>query len=415
MAVAAVGAVALPGCGAGGASSSSEGSVSSLTLLAEAGGHGILQPIADAYKKQTGTTVKFVELPYDGLYNRVNSELSSGAISFDAAALDAIWLPAFAAGLTPLNDMFTPEVISDFFPATVAEGKVGENYVGLPAFVNSEILYYRKDLLGDASNKKEFKAKYGYELTVPTTWQQYTDVAAFFTKGSMYGTAVKGAVETEYLATMLQAGSTSLVLDDNNKVTLGDDASLKALDYYTSLTKYSPSGAAQIDWAAAQNLFNQGKTALMLFWGHAFRQIPSNSSVYGKVGVAKMIAGPAGVAGVPGPYYLTIPKKGPHQEAAKKFLQFAYDNNALSANTTLGLVSRISALKKYQDQPGFDAYKPMIETLSAPATKSRPATEHWQQIVDTVLIPLLQKAVVAGANNEQLLAAAKQQVEAMVQ
>ena len=72
----------------------------SLTVLVEAGGHGELQPIADAYQKQTGTKITFVELPYNGLYNRVNSELSSGGVSFDVAALDAIWLPAFAGGLT---------------------------------------------------------------------------------------------------------------------------------------------------------------------------------------------------------------------------------------------------------------------------------------------------------------------------
>ena len=221
----------------------------------------------------------------------------------------------------------------------------------MPAFVNSEILYYRTDLFSDPANQAAFKAKYGYALTPPTTWQQYADAAAFFTKDGMYGTAVKGAVETEYLATLSQAGEKNMVLDGKGDVTLGDAASLKALDYYTSLEKDAPSGESQIDWAAAQNLFNQGKTAMMLFWAHAYRQIPTNSTVYGKVGVAPMIGWPAGIAGVPGPFYLSVPKGSKKQQAAMNFLQFAYDHNALSAGTALGLVARISALRAYRTSP----------------------------------------------------------------
>ena len=40
--------------------------------------------------------------------------------------------------------------------------------------------------------KSAFKAKYGYDLKPPTTWQQYSDVAAFFTKGGMYGAPLPG-------------------------------------------------------------------------------------------------------------------------------------------------------------------------------------------------------------------------------
>ena len=56
------------------------------------------------FTKETGTRVTFVELPYDGLYNRLNSELSSGTVSFDVAAMDAVWLPAFKDGVAPLDE-----------------------------------------------------------------------------------------------------------------------------------------------------------------------------------------------------------------------------------------------------------------------------------------------------------------------
>ena len=167
-------------------------------------------------------------------------------------------------------------------------------------------------------------------------------MAAFFTKDGLYGAPVPGAEETEFLAVLSQAGEKNMVLNAaGTSSTLGDATSLKALNYYTSLEKYGPSGAAAVDWNAAQNLYNQGKVRHdALLGADAYRQIPTNSPVYGKTGVAPMIGGPAGVAGVPGPYYLSIPKEGAHQAASLAFVKFAYAHNALSANTSLGLVAR---------------------------------------------------------------------------
>ena len=411
---------ALTGCGVGGGSTTSSGG-DSLTVLVEAGGHGELQPIADEFAKDTGTSIDFVELPYDGLYNRLNSEFSSGSVSFDVAALDAIWLPAFAGAVTPLDDLFTDDVKADLFPSLVSEADVDGNYVGLPAWTNSEILYYRTDLFEDPAQQAAFKAEYGYDLVPPTTWQQYSDAAAFFTQDTdgdgttdLYGTDVKGAVETEWLATLSQTGETTMVADADGAVSLGDANSKKALDFYTSLLPYAPPGAAQLDWAGAQNLFNQGQTAMMRFWAHAYRQIPADAVVAGNVGVAPMIGGDAGPAGVPGAWYLSVAKASTKQDKALEFLQYAYDNNELSADTDLGLAARISVLEKYQDVEGYENYKPLLDTLNASATLPRPAVPEWQQIVDTVLIPMLQKSVEPGADNQQLLDDAKKQVESLV-
>ena len=146
------------------------------------------------------------------------------------------------------------------------------------------------------------------------------------------------------------------------------------------------------------------------FWAHAYRQIPKDSPVAGKVGTAPMIAGSAGIGGVPGPWYLTVPKATKNTEAAKKCVQCAYDDNSMGIESSLGLASRISAFEEYQDKEGYESFGPLIETLNGEATATRPATEKWQQIVDTVLVPMLQKAV-AGGDSATLLAEAKKQIE----
>ena len=401
--------LAATACGAGGPAATSGSAASTVNVLVEAGGHAELTGVAEQCTKDTGINVNFVELPYDGMFNRLSSEFSSGNVSFDVAALDSVWLPSFKDAVQPIDELFTDEAKKDIFPALVKEANVDGHFIGMPAWTNSEIILYRKDLFEDAKNKTDFKAKFGYDLAAPTTWKQYQDISEFFTKDGMYGTDVKGGVETEWLAHVLQAGS-PMVLDANNNVVIDNAAHKDALDFYTSLVKSAPPGAAQVDWAAAQNLFNQGKTAMTRFWAHAYRQIPKDSPVAGKVGAAPMIAGSAGIGGVPGPWYLTVPKATKNTEAAKKFIKCAYDNNSMGIESSLGLASRISAFEKYQDKEGYESFGPLIETLNGKATATRPATEKWQQIVDTVLVPMLQKAV-AGGDSATLLADAKKQIE----
>ncbi len=401
-------------CGAGG--SDSAASDKTLTLVCEGGGKVELQPVVEVFQKQTGASVNLVELPYEGLFNRLTSELGSGRASFDVCAIDSVWIPLLAAKLQPLDGLFSDAVKGDLFPALVQEAQVDGRFIGMPAWTNTEVLLYRKDLFDDAGEKAAFRKEYGYPLAPPTTWEQFTDVATFFTRpgDKLYGTDVKGAVETEWLAHVLQAGSPGVVLDDNGAVIVDNPQHVEALRFYTELAtkhKVAPSGAAQVDWNAAQNLFNSGSTAMTRFWAHAYRQIPRDAAVAGKVGVAPMIGGSAGVAGIPGPWYVSVPQSTAKKELAQQFVKACYDNNALGLESTLGLAARKSAYGQYADKPGYEAFGPLLTTLDAPATRARPATPQWQRIVDSVLIPTVQKALTPGADPAALLAAARTEIE----
>jgi multiple sugar transport system substrate-binding protein len=74
----------------------------------------------------------------------------------------------------------------------------------------------------------------------------------------------RNAVETEWLAHVHQAGAAGPVLDPSGKVIIDDAQHVATPTFYSNLNtlKVAPPGATQVDWAAAQNLFNQGKTAM---------------------------------------------------------------------------------------------------------------------------------------------------------
>ncbi len=96
-------------------------------------------------------------------------------------------------------------------------------------------------------------------------------------------------------------------------------------------------------------------------------------------------------------------------------MQFAYEHNDLSADTSLGLVARKSAFEARAARRASRTTRRCSTRSNAPQTLPRPATAEWQEIVDSVLIPMLQKAVEPGADNAALLEDAKSQIEAIIQ
>ena len=395
-----------------------------INVLVEAGGESLQKSIAEQFTKDTGITVNFVVVPYAGVFDKLSAEFAAGTSNYDVATIDVIWMAKFADLAEPLDALFTDQVKGDLAPALLADSEVNGKWVGMPAWANAEILFYRTDLFADPQQQAAFKAKYGYDLAPPTTWQQFEDTAVFFTqdtngdgKPDLYGTDVIGVNPEEWMAEVLQAGSPGVVLDDKGNVIIDNDAHLNALQFYTDIAckdHAAPDGATQVDWGAAQNMFYQGQTAMMKFWAHAYRQTPADSVVSGKVGAAPMIGGEAGIAAIPGPWYNIVPSTSQHKDAAKQFIAYAFAHNALGIEAPLGLAASNAAYASYEDKPGYEHFKPLLATLGAPATKGRPLVAQWQEIVDQAVTPMLQQALSCKADLPGLLTTAKSTIEGIL-
>jgi ABC-type glycerol-3-phosphate transport system substrate-binding protein len=197
-------------------------------------------------------------------------------------------------------------------------------------------------------------------------------------------------------------------------VIIDNDAHKAALEFYIAphcTDKSVPDNVNEIGWGEAQNLFYQGQTAMMKFWGHAYKLTPKDSKVDGKVGVAPMIAGSAGVAGIPGPWFNVIPKGAANKDGAMKFVAYAIANNAMGIEAPLGLAATNSAYKSYMGKPGYEHFGPLLATLSAPATQGRPLNVHYQEIVDEAVLPAVQKALTCKSDVAGVLVDAKNKIE----
>jgi multiple sugar transport system substrate-binding protein len=389
-----------------------------LTVMVESGSPGelVAKATAPAFKELTGYDVVIDAVPYTGLYDKMSTELKAASAVHDVATLDVLWLPAFKDGLLTLNDIATAEMKADFLPTMLDGGSLDGNLYGMPMWINCKVLIYRSDLFNDEANKTQFKAEYGYDLAPPVTWQQYKDAAAFFHKDGMYGTAVYGANAGDTVCSWLdhcsQAGAKPLVLDGDN-VLIDQKPYVDALQFMCDQFSagFVPEETLAIASTEAQEMFKNGKLAMQLNWSH---QYPGcYAALPGKVAVAPMIGGSAGVAATTGPWYECVLKNSKNADIAKKYLVFMYEHNGDYMEAALKIAGRTSVYEKYSAIPGNEHLRAVLDTLGAPQSQNRPATPVWTEM-EEIMASAIQNAMSGKATPQAALNAAKSSIEKIV-
>ena len=158
------------------------------------------------YKPTSGNNVKLdVDfIPWPDYYTRLNASLTSGEKKYNMAVSDSQWLGAFIEGGYYLKinkyvdaDPGLQAVFKDLHPAVKASYSTypykSDKLYGFPQMPDLVVNYYRKDVFCDATEQKNFKAKYNYKLPCTPeemdeiTWDNYRDIGEFFKrkKGEM--------------------------------------------------------------------------------------------------------------------------------------------------------------------------------------------------------------------------------------
>ena len=395
-----------------------------LTVLVEQGGYNMQAETAAKFTEETGIQVEFVNVPFASVFDRLSAEMATGGSGFDVATITRGWLTTFAPFAVPLDDLYTDEVAADLFPSLLSDAVIDGSYVGMPTWGNTEVIFYRKDLWEDPDEMAAFEAEYGYPLAPPATWQEFDDMAQFFTRDTdgdgaidLYGTDVKGGVANfEWMIAVLQAGSHGLILDADHNIIIDNEEHVAGLSYYISHhcdLDVAPPNVMEVDWGVAQNLFYQGQVAMFRFWGHAYPQIPDDAPVAGLVGVAPMIAGPGGVGAIPGPWYNIVPSTSEHQEEALQLVKYFIDHNSDGIVSPMGLAARKSAFAEYAADEGFENLNPLLETLNSSQTFGGPMVDDWQQISEEILGPIGADALTCEEDPAELMAWGREMLESM--
>jgi multiple sugar transport system substrate-binding protein len=196
-----------------------------------------IQDLLPEFKAATGIDVQIEAISYIDMHSKLVPQLSSPSGGYDAIVVDFYWVAEFtkAGWLMPLDDLIKKDNIdtSVYVPSLMSlVGKVNGVTYMLPFYNYSMGIIYRKDLVDDAKNQADFKAKYGMDLKTPTTWDEYRKQVDFFTKKpDFFGTINQGqrgdCICMQWSNYLYANGGQ--YHDANWKATFNSDAGVKAI------------------------------------------------------------------------------------------------------------------------------------------------------------------------------------------
>lgn len=239
-----------------------------------------------------------------------------------------------------------------FIPETLAFSSMEDGKIqGLPYHFIPRFMVVRKDIYDCPSEQAGFKEKYKYDLPLkPDTWDQFRDVAEFFTRKAgdklcdkplgedFYGTAVslKRYLATQYDFEMFLNAFGGLMFKGDGRLASaegfksGDDIAfdspegIKGLEYWLSLLKFVPPGYLEYTWDNTYSDMCKGKLYTYPTWGDTTPFLEDASEQGCPAVAGKMVYYP-----VPGTHQTGaegqtwfIPSSSKNPEAAYLFLQW---------------------------------------------------------------------------------------------
>ena len=261
-----------------------------------------LQLAADGWAEKTCGTVKVVEFPWSELYPKIVTTLTSGDDAFDVIAFAPAWAPDFTPYLTEMPAKYQQgEDWLDIAPV-YREALMLWNGKVLSQTMDGDVhtYTYRIDLFEDEGNKAAFKAKYGYDLAIPQTWDQYLDIAEFFQNDvdGVYGTAEafrRGGQQFWFFFSHAAAYTNhpdhpgSMFFDpETMDAQINNPGWVRGLEEYIRASKLAPPAALNFSFGEVNAAFAGGQVAESIGWGDTgvIAADPEQSTVNGNVGSA---------------------------------------------------------------------------------------------------------------------------------
>ncbi len=335
-----------------------KGALAGITINCAFIGGGDYEKLYDQlpeFAKTTGATVRIV---YKGngfdIDKKLIMDFTANTVDYDVMWNHTSFFSQYIPYLEPLDPYFSPDELNDFLPRLLNACKRDGMLWMIPRHADISSLHYRTDLFNDPKEKTAFKEQYGKELKVPETWEEFVEVAEFFTRGtSLYGTQFAGKEEAltgRFYELLLSNGGE--FLGPEGKAAFNSEAGVKAISMLRELyaSGSMPKGMVNYLWDDLASNFANGNIAIYPEWygWYSRFQNPEYSKVTGKFDVARQPAGPGGIhGGWGGVHAFSIPKAAKNKEAAAVLIKFLTSPESEYKEGKLGyLVARTSIWDK---------------------------------------------------------------------
>jgi multiple sugar transport system substrate-binding protein len=213
-------------------------------------GEVVTQLIPEFERAHPGIHVEVQQLPWSAAHEKLLTAFAGDATP-DLCQLGNTWIPEFVAldALEPLDAKVAESSTiepHDYFPGIWATNRVEGKLYGVPWYVDTRLLFYRRDLLAQA----------GYGAP-PRSWSEWTAMLAAIKQRQVPGQygIVLPAIEFEPLVALALQQDDALLRDGGRYGNFQSAGFTRALQFYVEMfhSGYAPPPAA----ADASNIWNE--------------------------------------------------------------------------------------------------------------------------------------------------------------
>lgn len=324
-----------------------------------------LQELANVYEAETGVKVTVETTPWSDFQTKAFTEFNAKGSAYDMVVGDSQWIGAAseAGHYVDLSEFFAKHKLAETMaPATVkyyseypaASGK----YWSVPAEGDAVGWSYRKDWFEDPKEMEAFKAKYGYDLAVPTTFAQLRDIAEFFHRPDekRYGVAIYTDNSYDALVMGVENAIFSYGGELGDYATykvdgiINSETNVKALELYKELYGYTPPGWAKAFFIEDNQAITENLAAMSMNYFAFFPALVNEASNPNAKNTG-FFANPAGPGGAQfaalGGQGISIVNYSENKEEAFKFLEWFVKDETQ---------------KKWAELGGYTANKAVLES-----------------------------------------------------
>ena len=376
-------------------------------------GKQTISEVVSAFNEtQTKIRVTYKELPPPSSSTEVHQSLVQQLARRngdpDVFTLDIIWIAEFAAAKWALPlDQYFKDTTGEYFPGMVQACTWQDKLVALPWFVDSGMLYYRKDL----------------GISAPSTWDELIASAKQATgsgkvKFGFLWQAKQAEVLVCDLVSFIGSNGGAILQPDGKTVSIADEPAIQAVQLmYDLINKEQVTPADVLSWdeEPSRRPFTGGEAAFLRNWSYVWKiaQSEAESKVVDQVAVVPLPHFPNKKSSAAlGGYQYGINASSKKREAAVEFVRWmSSPETQLRFATQLGLCPTRAAVFEQKEIGTEQPFMQQLKDVFLGAIP-RPVTPKYPQVTLA-----LQSAVSTALTNgkvEESLKTAKQKIEAIV-
>ena len=319
--------------------------------------------------------VDVTAIPWDAAHDKIANAIAAGETP-DVTLVGTTWMGEFAqaGGIDPIPEGLVDE--SQFFEGAWGSTEVGGTSYGVPWYVETRVMYYRKDLAEKAGWTE-----------APTSWDELKQFTADLQAkgGAEYGIQLPagGIGSWQTMMPFAWSNGASFTNEDGTEYTLDSPEMAEAMEYYKSFFEEGISPTRTLDAGELESGFADGTYA-------SFISGPWHTGLVEDAGVSPEDYGVALLPGPDGPGTsfvgggdLAVFADSDNKDNAWKFVQWLSE-----ADVQQGFYDEVGDLPSVQSawETGELASDEQLQVFGEQLTSTQapPAVPTWEQIAGVV-------------------------------